>query len=368
MARKVGLEMVSMDESWTLRNGLEIPHRSVLAAMTNKQSHDDGCLSDDEINFLKRRAKGGFGIITTAASHVQESGQGWTGEMGVWGDHHLPGLMRLADEIRCSGSKSFVQLFHGGMRSPSSITGQQPVSASENIISDLEGTSRPMTLEEVNETITSFAKAAKRCEEAGFDGVELHGAHGYLIAQFLGAKTNRRTDEFGGDVLQRMTFLNKIIDAVRDIVSSKFSILVRLSPVSDDIGITLEDTLIVCESLLSKSIEGLHISCWDVFEEHTSGHTLTKEISKFIDHRIPIISTGSVWTGNDAHFLLEEGVDGVGVARVALPFPDWPLSSASLQYSPAKPPFTPQKLMDADLSPLFVDYMRRWKGFVTDGR
>ena len=368
LGEKVGRSMVSMDESWTLRNGLEIPHRSVLAAMTNKQSYDDGCLSDEEINFLSRRAKGGFGIITTAASHVQESGQGWTGEMGAWGDHHLLGLTRLADEIRQHGSKSFVQLFHGGMRSPSSLTGQQAVSASENFISDSEGTSRSMTLEEVEETIDSFAKAAKRCEDAGFDGVELHGAHGYLIAQFLGAKTNRRLDEFGGDVFQRMTFLNKIIDAVRNTVSSKFAILVRLSPVSDDTGISLEDTLKVCESLLSKSIDGLHISCWDVFEKHSSGKTLTKEISKFINQRIPIISTGSVWTGHDAQFLLVQGADGVGVARVALPFPDWPHSSASLDYSPAQPPFTPQKLTDAELSPVFVDYMRRLKGFVTDGR
>ena len=368
MARKVGGCMTSMDESWTLRNGLKIHHRSVLAAMTNKQSHDDGCLSDNEINFLKRRAKGGFGIITTAASHVQQSGQGWTGEMGVWSDDHIPGLARLADGIREYGSKSFAQLFHGGMRSPSSLTGQQAVSASENFISNSEGSSREMTLEEVNETIRCFADAAKRCEDAGFDGVELHGAHGYLIAQFLGAKTNRRSDEFGGDVLQRMTFLNRIIDAVRECVSPKFSILVRLSPVSDDNGIRLEDTLLVCESLLSKSIDALHISCWDVFETHTSGNTLTKEISQFIDNRIPIISTGSVWTGKDAHFLLQEGADGVGVARVALPFPDWPLSSASLTYSPAKPPFSPRMLMDAELSSIFVDYMRRWKGFVTDGK
>ena len=368
MAAKVGGCMTSMDESWTLRNGLEIHHRSVLAAMTNKQSHDDGCLSDEEINFLIRRAKGGFGIVTTAASHVQQSGQGWIGEMGVWSDHHLPGLSRLADGIREYGSKSFVQLFHGGMRSPSSITGQQAVSASENFISDSEGFSREMTVEEIDETISSFANAAKRCEDAGFDGVELHGAHGYLIAQFLGDKTNRRSDEFGGGVLQRMTFLNKIIDAVRELVSPTFSVLVRLSPVSDDNGIRLEDTLMVCESLLSKSIDALHISCWDVFETHKSGDTLTKEISQFIDNRIPIISTGSVWTGEDAHFLLQEGADGVGVARVALPFPDWPVSSASLNYFPVKPPFTPQKLMDAKLSPTFVEYMRRWKGFVTDGK
>ena len=120
--------------------------------------------------------------------------------------------------------------------------------------------------------------------------------------------------------------------------------------------------------MLSKSIDALHISCWDVFETHTSGNTLTKEICQFIDNRIPIISTGSVWTGEDAHFLLQEGAEGVGVARVALPFPDWPHSSASLNYSPAKPPFSPGMLMEAELSPIFVDYMRRWKGFVTDGK
>ena len=91
--------MASMDESWTMRNGLMIPNRSVLAAMTNKQSHADGTLSDEEIAFLTRRAKGGFGIIMTAASHVQESGQGWEGEFGVWGDHHLPGLTSLAKQL-----------------------------------------------------------------------------------------------------------------------------------------------------------------------------------------------------------------------------------------------------------------------------
>ena len=104
--------MPSMDESWEMRNGLVIPNRSVLAAMTNKQSHADGTLSDEEIRFLVRRAEGGFGLITTAASHVQESGQGWEGEFGVWGDHHLAGLTSLATHLKQHGSKSFVQLFH----------------------------------------------------------------------------------------------------------------------------------------------------------------------------------------------------------------------------------------------------------------
>ncbi|MEC7261369.1 MAG: NADH:flavin oxidoreductase, partial [Candidatus Thermoplasmatota archaeon] len=234
--------MPSMDETWEMRNGLMIPNRSVLAAMTNKQSHADGTLSDEEMRFLLRRAEGGFGLITTAASHVQESGQGWEGEFGVWGDHQLPGLTSLATQLKQHDSKSFVQIFHGGMRAPSSITGQQASSASVNFISESEGSSRRLSPSEVEETISCFIRAAKRCETAGFDGVELHGAHGYLIAQFLGSNTNRRSDAFGGDVEQRCTFLLRIIRGIREVVSDEFAIMVRLSPVSDEIGITMEDT------------------------------------------------------------------------------------------------------------------------------
>ena len=273
--------MASMDESWTMRNGLMIPNRSVLAAMTNKQSHADGTLSDEEIAFLTRRAEGGFGIITTAASHVQESGQGWEGEFGVWGDHHLPGLTSLAKQLKQYDSRSFVQIFHGGMRAPSSITGRQASSASVNFISESEGSSRRLSISEVEETISCFIKAAQRCEQAGFDGVELHGAHGYLIAQFLGSNTNRRSDEFGGDVEQRCTFLLRIIRGIREVVSDEFAIMVRLSPVSEEIGITMEDTKQVIDLLVKEKIDALHISCWDVFEKQTNGRVMTEEIQYY---------------------------------------------------------------------------------------
>ena len=360
--------MASMDESWTMRNGLMIPNRSVLAAMTNKQSHVDGTLSDEEIDFLTRRAKGGFGIITTAASHVQESGQGWEGEFGVWGDHHLPGLTNLATKLKAFDARSFVQIFHGGMRAPSAITGQQPCSASENLISEKEGYSRELSTQEVEETIDAFVQAAKRCESAGFDGVELHGAHGYLIAQFLGSNTNRRSDQFGGDVKVRSTFLLQIIRGIRAIVNPDFAIMVRLSPVSEEIGITLEDTKQVIELLLEEEIDALHISCWDVFEKQTNGRVMTEEICSTYSQSIPIVSTGSVWSAKDAQFVLDQGAQAVGVARVALPHPDWASLISNPTYSPSRPPFTPDELLSAQLSPTFVDYMRRWKGFVTDGR
>ena len=360
--------MPSMDEYWEMRNGLEIPNRSVLAAMTNKQSHADGTLSHEEMRFLERRAEGGFGLITTAASHVQESGQGWVGEFGVWGDHHLPGLTVLATQLKQHASKSFVQIFHGGMRAPSSITGQQASSASVNFISESEGSSRSLSTSEVEETISCFIKAAQRCEAAGFDGVELHGAHGYLIAQFLGSNTNRRGDAFGGDVEQRCTFLLHIIRGIREVVNDEFAIMVRLSPVSDEIGITMDDTKQVIELLIKEKIDALHISCWDVFEKQENNQTITKELCSIYSKSIPIVSTGSVWSAEDAQFVLDQGAQAVGVARVALPHPDWASLVTDLTYNPKVGPFTPQELLSADLSPTFVDYMRRWRGFVTDGR
>jgi 2,4-dienoyl-CoA reductase-like NADH-dependent reductase (Old Yellow Enzyme family) len=336
--------------------------------MTNKQSHADGTLSEEEIKFLNRRAEGGFGLLTTAASHVQESGQGWQGEFGVWGDHHIPGLTRLASTLNQHGTRSFVQIFHGGMRAPSSITGQQASSASVNFISESEGSSRSLSTSEVEETISCFIKAAQRCEAAGFDGVELHGAHGYLIAQFLGSNTNRRSDAFGGDVEQRCTFLLRIIRGIREIVNEEFAIMVRLSPVSDEIGITMDDTKQVIELLIKEKIDALHISCWDVFEKQENNQTITKELCSIYSKSIPIVSTGSVWSAEDAQFVLDQGAQAVGVARVALPHPDWASSVTDLTYNPKPAPFTPKELLSADLSPTFVDYMRRWRGFVTDGR
>ncbi|MFL2978952.1 MAG: hypothetical protein ACJZ59_07885 [Candidatus Thalassarchaeaceae archaeon] len=211
-------------EAWAFpSNRARVRNCTVLAALTNKQSNKDGTLSDEEIAFLLRRAEGGFGIITTAASHVMENGQGWPGEMGVWGDHQIPGLTRLAAELRNRGALSLVQIFHGGMRAPADLIGTIPISASINHEPKTGNKpAREMTVLEIEETIEAFATAAERCDKAGMDGVEIHGAHGYLIAQFLGTETNRRGDEWGGDLTGRSRFLVRIIQAVRERTSPNF--------------------------------------------------------------------------------------------------------------------------------------------------
>ena len=120
------------------RKGRKIRNRTVLAAMTNKQSNEDGTLSDEEVSWLLKRAEGGFGIVTTAASNVHKNGKSWEGEMGVWSDHHIPRLKELATGIRERGALGLVQIFHGGLRAPRSLTGEQPASASINFENGVE--------------------------------------------------------------------------------------------------------------------------------------------------------------------------------------------------------------------------------------
>tara|TARA_B100000900_G_scaffold404818_1_gene413658 strand:+ start:578 stop:1663 length:1086 start_codon:yes stop_codon:yes gene_type:complete len=355
-------------DSLEIGRGFVLKNRSLLAAMTNKQSNEDGTLSDEEINWLVRRAKGGFGITTTAAANVTETGRGWEGEMGVWGDHQLPGLTKLANQLNETETISLVQLFHGGMRAPFYLNGIQPISASENTEPGMDGLyTREMSNEEIYAMIDSFTQAAVRCQKAGFDGVELHGAHSYLICQFLGSITNRRDDDWGGDILSRSKFLREIIKSVRKATGPNFLIAVRISPIIEKAGIYLGESLDLAKILCEMEIDMLHISCWDVFQPvvgDESGPSLTKRFREFIPQNIPLISTGAIWTSKDANWLMNEGADIVGVARVGIGHPDWPQHIGDDNYQPQRPPFTVEHLENVELSSVFIEYMKRWKNFV----
>jgi 2,4-dienoyl-CoA reductase-like NADH-dependent reductase (Old Yellow Enzyme family) len=354
------------------RSGVVIRNRTVLAAMTNKQSAEDGTLSDAEIGWLLRRAEGGFGVVTTAATHVQPGGKGWNGEMGVWGDHHVPGLSRLAAGLRSRGAVSLAQIFHGGMRAPRSLTGAQPVSASENPGRDGAEGSRALTEAEIVSLIEDFGEAAARCDRAGFDGVEVHGAHGYLICQFLGEQTNRRSDRWGGGLTGRSRLLFEIVRSIRARTRPDFIVWVRISPQLHAMGVSLADSLALAPRIAAAGVDALHISCWDAFagapDEPDDPRTLTRRFRAVLPEGYPLVSTGGVWTEADAAFVLDEGADLVGVARVGIGHPDWPSHLGEGDYEPARPPFEPAHLRGAGLSEVFVDYMRRWSGFVTDGR
>src|SRR5580692_7337925 len=158
----------------TLRCGATLPNRLAVAAMTNGQSQPDGLLGDDELGWLARRADGGFGTVATCAAYVALDGKAWPGQLGVDRDDCVPGLTRLAARIASAGAVPIVQLFHGGVRAATALTGEQVWSAStwrEDGPTFEEP--RAATVDDLARTIDRFAAAAARCERAGFAGVEL---------------------------------------------------------------------------------------------------------------------------------------------------------------------------------------------------
>jgi len=353
------------------RTKKKIRNRSVLAAMTNKQSHRDGTLSDEEINWLARRAKDGFGIITTAATHVSKNGQGWEGEFGVYEDSFIDRLKVLTDSIHEHDSLIFAQLFHGGMRAPEKLTGNIPISASKIPCKESStGYTKAANQKDIESIIFDFKSAAIRCVEAGFDGIELHGAHGYLISQFLGNKTNLRKDNWGGDIYKRSNFLIKIINEIKKSVPESFIVGVRISPEIKDMGIFLDDSLGLAKILTKIGIDFIHLSCWDCFKISDEYSKDKKTITEWFTHTIPnlptIISTGGIWSSKDATDVMIQGADLIGVGRAAIPYPEWSIQLDDHNYNPPKMPFTSEQLIKAGLSNVFIDYMKNWKGFVED--
>lgn len=196
---------------------LEIPNRAVMTAMGNHIAEEDGTVSDADIAFYGARAKGGVGLVITECACVDfRTGKGNLRQIAVDDDKYIPGLKRLADEVHKYGSVLAVQIYHPGRQGIAELNGVESMkSASKTECRCVHQPAHEMTTDEIKEMTELFAAGAKRLKEAGVDAVELHGAHGYLIGQFLSPYTNKRTDRYGGSFENRMRFLDEIIDAVR---------------------------------------------------------------------------------------------------------------------------------------------------------
>ena len=242
--------------------GLTMKNRFMLAPLTNTQSHENGKLSDEEYNWLTMRAKGNFGLTMSCASHVQAIGKGFPGQLGIFGDEHIEGLKRLTDEIKSHDSLAVAQLHHAGMRSPEDIIGEQPVCPSD----DEETNSRALSIDEVKRLRDDFIEAGVRAKKAGYEGVEIHGAHGYILCQFLSSDINKRDDEYGGNLENRSRIIFEIVDGIRDKCGSEFLLGVRLS--AERFGIKLGESKEVCKKLIdTNKIDFLDMSLWDSFKE-----------------------------------------------------------------------------------------------------
>lgn len=350
-----------------------IENRISLAPLTNLQSHDDGTLSDDEYQWLVNRAKGGFGMIITCASHVSLDGQGWRGELGIYDDKLLDGLTRLARGIKNENAISIVQIFHGGARSPQSLIGTQPWSASAHIMPHAKEAVeiREATQDDIKRVINEFVNAAIRADKAGFDGVELHAAHGYLLHQFLSTATNKRTDEWGGSLANRAKILLEIIEKIKINTSKDFLIGVRISPEDKYTfeGIDFDDSLSLATMLEKSEIDFLHLSPWEALKKPEKYINQDKALISYFKEAVPnttIIVAGGIWKKEDAVKALELGADIVAVGKVAIACADWPKRILDKSYETPLPPYTSKYLKEQFLGPSFIDYMKKWKGFVED--
>ena len=361
----------SLFEPITLRCGLVLPNRIALAPMTNGQSLADGSLGDDELNWLARRADGGFGLVETCAANVSLDGKAWAGELGVDRDDELPGLTRLAARIKRGGAAAIAQIFHGGVRASSALSGSPVWSAStwQEDAPTFEAP-RAATIDDITRVIDQFASAAARCERAGFDGVELHGAHGYLLGQFMSATMNPRTDGWGGDATGRARLVREVMRAVRARVARSFAVGVRLSleDWGQARGLDLDESLAIARGLAADGADWIHASLWN-FAPNTKKrpdvHPITA-VREVVPREVAVIAAGSIWTADEARSVLERGADIVSLGRAAILNPDWPKLAAQPGWEPLRPPITKAALLERAVSPQFAQYLTRWKNFVAD--
>jgi 2,4-dienoyl-CoA reductase-like NADH-dependent reductase (Old Yellow Enzyme family) len=341
-------------------------NRFMLAPLTNCQSHPDGRLSDEEFRWLVLRAQGGFGHTMTCAAFVQAAGRGFPGQIGISSDDHLPGLGKLATALRAAGSVSSVQLYHAGMRAPADLVGQ-PVSASD----DKETGARALTLDEVEQVVESFIVAALRAERAGFDGVELHGAHGYILAQFLSTETNRRTDRYGGSLENRTRITRQIIDGIRARCRPDFQLGLRISP--ERFSMNLAEMIEYAQELLNGGkLDYIDLSLWDYAKEPEDpafkGRSLLSCFANLRRGNTRLGGAGKISSAVSVDRALSQGLDFVLLGRAAIVHHDFPLK---LQKDPAftmrKLPVTKESLQDEGISPAFLKYLESFPGFLAHG-
>lgn len=288
-------------QSYTLNNGVEIKNRLVVAPMTHFGSNPDGTLGENEREFISNRAND-MGMFILAATLVQDGGKAFHGQPEAIHTSQLASLKETADIIKAQGAKAILQLHHGGKQAVTELlNGKDKITASDD---EATGT-RAATVEEIHSLIKAFANAADLAIQAGFDGVEIHGANNYLIQQFYSGHSNRRTDEWGGSRENRMRFPLAIVDEVLAVKAkhqaNDFIVGYRFSPEEpEELGLTMEDTLALIDALKGKALQYLHISLHEFFKKARRGADTNSFRMQLVHDRIggklPLIGVGSLFT------------------------------------------------------------------------
>jgi len=317
----------------TLPNGVVLNDRLGVAPMTTYSGNEDGTVSDEELTYYNRRA--GLGsLYVTACIAVSENGIAFPNQFIGFDDSALPGLKQLAKEMKSKGSKAILQMQHGGRQSkPELIKANETVAPSAVPGEAGKPTPRELTEAEIYAIIEDFGETTRRAIDAGFDGVEIHGANTYLLQQFVSSVTNQRQDQWGGTLVNRMRFplavMKKVQDTVAKYADEQFIVGYRLSPEENNektTGYTIEETKILVEELIDRGIHYIHVSLFEFKKTPKGaeqGDSIIRILADQIKGRVPFVAVGSVKTPEDALSVIAEGADIVVMGRQALIDPEW---------------------------------------------
>lgn len=346
-----------------LARGPSLKNRILLAPLTNEQSNEDGTASQDDFEWIETCARAGYGMVMTCAANVLENGKAFNNQLGIFDDRHEPGLRKIADIIRKHGGVSSVQLHHGGMRAE--FNGKTPNIGPSAIV---EYNTRALDTVEVEELRGAFIDAAARAERSGFDGVELHGAFGWILTQFHSPTLNRRMDRYGGPLENRVRLIFEIIDGIRNRCHPNFQIGVRFS--FERYGQTFEEIYRICEMLVEEQkIDFLDLVPWDVKKTVESGpyegRKMLEVFSQLCGTSVKIGTSGKVMDVPTLMSVFEHGLDFIMIGRSALLNKDL-INEISFNphYLSPKTPVTKAHLRKQGLSDSFIKYLANWKGFV----
>ena len=241
-------------------NGMKLANRFVRSATWEGMAADDGACTPKLIDLMVELAKGGIGLIISSHAYVSPAGQAGPWQLGVYNDALVPGLAAMAKAVHDNGGKIVLQLAHAGFFANAKLTGQTPMAPS-NVEGFSKSPRQEMTAEDIRDVVQAYGAAAKRAQNAGFDGVQIHAAHGYLLSQFLSPAFNRRNDAYGGDIRHRATALVEVLQQIRHTVGREYPVLVKMN-CRDFIenGLVVEDSLEVATMLEAEGIDAIELS------------------------------------------------------------------------------------------------------------
>jgi 2,4-dienoyl-CoA reductase-like NADH-dependent reductase (Old Yellow Enzyme family) len=347
-------------------HGPQLRNRFMLGPLTNMQSLPDGRMSEEEHNWLEMRTRGGFGATMTCAAGVQKNHSTLAGQLGIFEDKHIEPVRLIADKMKAQGNVALMQLNHGGVRSDPEVTGENPVCPYE----DPEWHARALSTLEVQQLVEDFILAAKRAETAGFHGVEIHGAHGQILAQFLNPVKNLRTDGYGGSLAERSRVIDEILLGIRARCNPDFIIGLRLS--AERFEIKLGEFRELSERYMTSGmVDFMDFSLWNVFkepaEEEYKGKPLIAWVTDLKRGKALVGVAGKIHSAADARRCLDYGSDFVIIGRAAVLHHDFPKRVAADENFVAQAlPVSVDYLHAEGVSDAFVNYLRRWDGFVQD--